>query len=283
MDINGKLIAREIREEIKKTISGLKGRKPCLTVILVGDNPASNVYVNHKVKACKESGMLSILQRFPADISQQQLIDAIESLNHNPTIDGILVQLPLPDHINPGIIASTVAPSKDVDGFHPINQGKLLLGEEDGFIPCTPLGIQAILKKINVDPAGKHAVILGRSNIVGKPMAALLIQNKHMGNATVTIAHSRTENLSSMLLSADILIVAVGKPLFVKASMVKQGAVVIDVGINRLENNTLVGDVDYHNVKDKCLITPVPGGVGPMTIAMLLQNTLKSYRQTNAG
>ena len=280
MDINGKIIARQIRERIKETVSQFSGRKPCLAVILVGDNPASQIYVNRKVKACKEVGMTSILRNLPDSISEHELLAEINKLNEDTAIDGILVQLPLPKQINPDLIAQTIRPDKDVDGFHPVNIGKLLLGFTDGFVPCTPLGIQYLLKQTGIDTIGKHVVIIGRSNIVGKPIAALLSQNTPDGNATVTIAHSKTQNLQILTKTADIIIVAIGIPRFLKKSMVKKGAVVIDVGINREGEKTIVGDANYNALKDHCShITPVPGGVGPMTIAMLLQNTLKSYQQ----
>lgn len=280
MDINGKHISKQVRDQIRQTVSQLPGRKPCLAVILVGQNPASEIYVKRKVKACEEAGMTSILRNLPDTTSQSSLIQEVENLNNDDTVDGILVQLPLPPSINPDLIAQTIHPKKDVDGFHPVNLGKLLIGESDGFVPCTPLGIQELLSHTGIDPKGKNVVIIGRSNIVGKPMAALLIQNSQGGNATVTIIHSRTKNLEEISQKADIIIVAIGKPKFLNASMVKKGAVVIDVGINRDGEKSIVGDADYDSLKDHCsYITPVPGGVGPMTIAMLLQNTLKSYQQ----
>lgn len=280
MDINGKQISKQVRDQIKETVSQLTGRKPCLAVILVGNNPASEIYVKRKVKACQEAGMTSILRNLPENTAQSTLIQEIENLNNDNSIDGILVQLPLPSSINPDIIAQTIHPEKDVDGFHPVNVGKLLIGATDGFVPCTPLGIQEILFRTGINPEGKNVVIIGRSNIVGKPMAALLVQNTTKGNATVTIVHSRTKNLENITLEADIIIVAIGSPKFLTASMVKKGAVVIDVGINREGEKSIVGDADYHSLKDHCsYITPVPGGVGPMTIAMLLQNTLKSFQQ----
>lgn len=283
MDINGKKIALEIRQSIKEQVAQIIERKPCLAVILVGRSPASEIYVGRKIKACEETGIQSKFLQFPDTISQTELIQEIHRLNDADEVDGILVQLPLPPNIDPEIIAQTVDPNKDVDGFHPVNLGRLLLGRVDGFIPCTPLGILTLLHKSHIETSGKHVVILGRSNIVGKPMAALLVQNQSAGNATVTIAHSHTKNLQEVTKLADILIVAIGKPQFVKQSMVKEGAVLIDVGINRMPNNQVVGDADYQSLKDHCsLITPVPGGVGPMTIAILLQNTLKSYKQTHS-
>jgi len=279
MEINGKAVSQQIRDEIKKEVDLISGRKPSLVVILVGEDPASQVYTGRKVKACKQAGMESKLIQLPDTTSQEELINLIKELNTAPDVDGILVQLPLPPQIDPDLIARTVHPEKDVDGFHPINLGKLFLGEDDGFIPCTPLGIIKLIEHFKIETAGKHAVIIGRSNIVGKPMAGLLMQRSPTGNATVTIAHSRTKNLEEVVRQADIVVAAIGKPKFVTKAMIKEDAVIIDVGINRLEDNSLVGDVDYENVKDHCrMITPVPGGVGPMTIAMLLHNTLKSYR-----
>lgn len=279
MDIDGKTLSKQIRNAIREEVKILKGRKPYLAVILVGKNPASQIYTNRKVKACKEAGMQSKLIQLPDSISQQELIDHIEQLNKNSEVDGILVQLPLPPQIDPDRIAETVCPEKDVDGFHPINLGKLLLGNGEGFIPCTPLGIRKLIEHYKIETSGKHIVILGRSNIVGKPLAALLMHQASYGNATVTIANSRTKNLSKITQQADILIAAIGKPKFIKKSMIKRNAIVIDVGINRLDDSSLAGDVDYADAKEHCsMITPVPGGVGPMTIAMLLHNTLKSYR-----
>ena len=285
MIIDGKAIASQIQSELATEVNKIQGRKPCLAVVLVGENAASQVYVSRKTKACQETGILSIKKTFPSTLSQADLLHEVETLNKDPNIDGILVQLPLPPQINASEITNAISPDKDVDGFHPINVGKLLLGETDGFQPCTPLGIKVLLDRYGIDVTGKHAVIVGRSNIVGKPMAAMLIQTA-WGNATVTIVHSKSGNLEPYCKSADILIAAIGKPKFIKANMIKEGAVVIDVGINRINNqevqggSQLVGDVDFEGVKDKCsYITPVPGGVGPMTIAMLLSNTLKSYHK----
>lgn len=282
--IDGKAVAKDIQDEIKDKVETLQGRPPCLAVIIVGENPASQIYVGRKIKACENVGFKSIYRTFPADISETDLISEIEALNQDPEVDGILVQLPLPNHINASKINETINPEKDVDGFHPLNMGKLLIGDNDGFIPCTPLGIRELLIRSEIDITGKHAVVIGRSNIVGKPMSALLVQNGKGGNATVTIVHSRSENFLDMCKSADLLIVAIGKPNFVTLDMIKPGAIIIDVGINKIEDSSrksgykIVGDVDFENVKDHCsAITPVPGGVGPMTIAMLLQNTLTSY------
>lgn len=282
--LDGKLIAAQIQEEIRTKVSALQGRKPCLAVILVGEHPASQIYVKRKIQACGQAGILSRLERLPASSTEAEILSAISVLNEDAAVDGILVQLPLPPHVNPFKVCMRVDPEKDVDGFHPINMGKLLIGEDDGFIPCTPLGIKVLLDRAKVDLTGMQAVILGRSNIVGKPMAAILMQNKHGGNATVTIAHRHTQNLDFLCSHADLIIAAMGQPLFLKGPMVKEGAIIIDVGINKVDSPDnpagyrLVGDVDFDAVKDKCaLITPVPGGVGPMTIAMLLSNTMQSY------
>lgn len=288
MIIDGKKTAEEIQDEIKKAIDLIQGRKPCLAVILVGNHPASEIYVNRKTKACAAVGIRSIRKDFPASLTENALLEEINKLNDDPDIDGILVQLPLPQHINPIKVTETINPNKDVDGFHPLNVGKLLIGEKSGFFPCTPLGVLTLLQRYQVEAIGKHALVIGRSNIVGKPMAAMLMQSSHGGNATVTIAHRYTENLKALCQMADIIVVAVGQPHLITADMVKKGAVIIDVGINKVPNHEkpegykIVGDVDFENVKDKCsLITPVPGGVGPMTIAMLLSNTLRSYNQTH--
>ncbi len=282
--IEGKKIADQLQLELKEKISKHTGRAPCLAVILVGVNPASHLYVKNKTAACENVGIISLKKNFPDTITQQRLIEEIEILNNDSNIDGILVQLPLPPQIDPFIIKQTISPSKDVDGFHPFNLGQLLIGKTDGFIPCTPLGIKTILNHYKIDVSGKHAVIVGRSNIVGKPMGALLIQNVEGGNATVTLTHSHTKDLEGICRMADILIVAIGKPLFIKNSMVKEGAIIIDVGMNRVPDPNkanayrFVGDVDFESVQHSCSwITPVPGGVGPMTIAMLLKNTFDGY------
>jgi methylenetetrahydrofolate dehydrogenase (NADP+)/methenyltetrahydrofolate cyclohydrolase len=286
MLINGKVIAEEIYSELKSKISNIKHRKPCLAVIIVGENPASKIYVDRKTKACAEVGIKSIRIELPASTSESHLIQTIETLNRDPDVDGILVQLPLPMHLNPLKITQIIDPSKDVDGLHPSNVGKLLTGDQSAFLPCTPFGVKELLERSGIDVAGKHVLVIGRSNLVGKPMAAILMQSATGGNATVTIAHSRTRNLKELCLMADILVVAIGQPKMITADMVKEGAVIIDVGINKIDDPSrnlgyrLVGDVDFENVKDKCaFITPVPGGVGPMTIAMLLSNTVKSYLQ----
>ena len=286
MIIDGKAIAAQIEQEIKEKVRHYKTRKPCLAVILVGSHPASLIYVKRKTEACERVGILSLKKEFPATLKEDELIQEIEKLNRDPRVDGILIQLPLPPHMNPTRIMQCIDPAKDIDGFHPINIGKLLVGETDGFVPCTPLGIKVLLERSGIETAGKHALVLGRSNIVGKPMAALLMQSKSGGNATVTIAHSQTKDLKNLCRQADILIAAIGQPRYIKADMVKEGAVVIDVGINKIDNPEkkvgyqIVGDVDFENVEKKCsFITPVPGGVGPMTIAMLLSNTLTSFER----
>ena len=276
--IEGKGIAQEIKAEISEKIKTIKGRKPGLAFLLIGSDPASKIYVNLKYEGCKEVGIISKILHLPSTISEKELLREIETLNQLKEIDGILIQQPLPKHLSSQKINETVSPEKDVDGFHPINQGKLLLGENSGFVPCTPLGIAKLLEKIQIDLSGKHVVIIGRSNIVGKPLAALLVQNKQLLNATVTLAHSKTKNLSTLCKTADVLIAAAGQPDLIGKECVKKGSVIIDVGINRDANNRLVGDVNFNEVKNLCAaITPVPGGVGPMTIAMLLNNTLISY------
>ena len=274
--IDGKAISAKVKEEVKNEAAQLteKGVIPCLAVILVGDDKASQTYVNSKEKACKACGIRSLKYTLEANTGESALIDLIQSLNENDEVDGILVQLPLPKHIDENKILEKISCEKDVDGFHAVNVGRLVSGL-DGFVPCTPCGIMRLFKEYGIEVSGKNAVVIGRSNIVGKPMANLLLN----ANATVTVTHSKTQNLAKITKDADIIVVAIGKPNFLKADMVKNGTVVIDVGINRLENNKLVGDVDFENVANKCsFITPVPGGVGPMTIAMLLKNTIKSAK-----
>lgn len=286
MIIDGKKIAQEIQEEIKQSLlNAPHSRPPCLAVLLVGSHPASKIYIQRKTQACKEVGIDSIKIELPSSIKESELLEEIQKLNSNLSVDGILVQLPLPPQIDPTAIIRAIIPEKDVDGFHPLNVGKMLIGETDGFFPCTPLGIRVLLEKSQIEVAGKHVVIVGRSNIVGKPMAAILMQNNAAGNATVTIVHSKTPNIQEITKQADIVILALGSPLFLKADMIKKDAIVIDVGINKVEDSQrssgyrLVGDADYDHIKDLCsFITPVPGGVGPMTIAMLLSNTFKSYK-----
>lgn len=275
--IDGKATSQKIKDEIKNEVIKLKqkGITPTLAVILVGDDPASQTYVASKQKACLACQMGSVMHKLSANTTQQELISLIDVLNADDSIDGILVQLPLPKHINTNEILRKIDPKKDVDGFCAQNMGALVSGL-DGFVPCTPLGIMELLKQYNINPQGLNALVIGRSNIVGKPMVALLLN----AGATVTIAHSKTKNLADLSKNADLIIAAIGKANFIKPEMVKEGAIIIDVGINRLENGKLVGDCDFENLKDKCdFITPVPGGVGPMTIAMLLSNTLKSAKE----
>jgi methylenetetrahydrofolate dehydrogenase (NADP+)/methenyltetrahydrofolate cyclohydrolase len=280
--IDGTTIAKKIQEQIAHAISQLD-RKPGLAFILVGDDPASKTYIRMKKKRCQEVGILSFDCILPSATTEEQLLSEIDKFNRNPAVDGILVQMPLPTHINSIHIMTAVDPSKDVDGFHPINVGKMLLGENSGYLPCTPRGIQILLTHAQIPIQGKHVVIVGRSNIVGKPLGAILMQKAPHCNATVTIAHSLSENLKEICRSADILVAAMGSPRFIKADMVKKGAIVVDVGINRVNekgNEIILGDVDFDAVAPLCShITPVPGGVGPMTIAILLSNTLLSYQR----
>jgi len=277
MLVNGKLIASQIVNEIKEIVAKIVGRKPGLTFILVGDDPASESYVRSKDRACAATQIRSSVIRLPNSTSEKDLLAQIDQLNNDKQVDGILVQLPLPSHINESTITQAIDPEKDVDGFHPINLGKLLQGDDSAIIPCTPLGIKVLLEKSQISVSGKHVVIVGRSNIVGKPLAALLMQKKAGCNATVTLCHSQTHHLSDITRSADILIAAIGQPYFIRKEMVKPGAVVVDVGINRV-NGKIVGDVDFEEVeKIASHITPVPGGVGPMTIAMLMQNTMTCF------
>jgi methylenetetrahydrofolate dehydrogenase (NADP+) / methenyltetrahydrofolate cyclohydrolase len=278
--IDGVAIGKEIREEIKARVTALKeqGCTPGLAVILVGENQASHTYVRNKQKSSIEVGMKSELVNLPASVTEEELLGHINKLNHDDSIHGILVQLPLPDHIDENRIILAIDPKKDVDGFHPVNVGKMIIGQRS-FLSCTPYGIIKLLERTNTPIKGKHAVIIGRSNIVGKPMGQLLLQR----DATVTYCHSRTVDLASYTNQADILIVAIGRTKFIGKEHVKEGAVVIDVGMNRDENGKLCGDVDFEMVKDKAsAITPVPGGVGPMTITMLLKNTLQSAEEALA-
>ena len=277
--IDGKVIAKTVLEEWKEHVEDLKkkGITPGLAVIIVGENPASRVYVKNKIKACKEAGLHSEVHEMPNDTSEKVLLEKIQVLNGASEIHGILVQLPLPDHIDGNKILEKISVNKDVDGFHLYNMGALVVGNTV-FPPCTPYGIQCLLERINVPIEGQHAVVVGRSNIVGKPVALMLLQM----NATVTICTSKTRDLASITNLADILVVATGKPKMITADMVKKGAIVIDVGINRLEDGRLVGDVDFDAVKDKAgYITPVPGGVGPMTITKLVVNTIKAAQRSN--
>jgi methylenetetrahydrofolate dehydrogenase (NADP+) / methenyltetrahydrofolate cyclohydrolase len=286
--LDGITIGKAIREEVAAEVSrlGSTGRKPGLAAVLVGEDPASAVYVRSKGKACEEAGMHSVTIRLPAETPEAELLATVDGLNADPDIHGILVQLPLPKHINSEKVLRRIDPSKDVDGFHPINVGKLVTGDKTAFRPATPYGVQQMLIRSGIETKGANAVIVGRSNIVGRPMANLLIQQGPGGDATVTVCHSRTRDLPSVTRQADILIAAIGKPEFVTADMVRPGAVVIDVGINRVDDSSrpkgyrLVGDVAYDSVAQiASAITPVPGGVGPMTIAMLLQNTLQAMQQ----
>jgi methylenetetrahydrofolate dehydrogenase (NADP+)/methenyltetrahydrofolate cyclohydrolase len=289
--IDGKKIADDIKAELKATVEAHKtktGKTPGLTVIIVGDNPASQVYVRNKAKSCVEIGMNSDVIELPNTISQTELLDKIHALNRDTSVHGILVQQPLPKHIDDFAVTLAIAPEKDVDGFHPENVGRLMIGRLDEcFISCTPFGVVELFKRYKISTSGKHCVIVGRSNIVGKPMANLMVQKLDFMNSTVTICHSSTPDVSVFTRQADILIAAIGKANFITAEMVKAGAVVMDVGINRVEDKTaksgarLVGDVHFESVsKIASAITPVPGGVGPMTIAMLLSNTLKSFERT---
>lgn len=272
--LNGKELARQIRAEIAKDLAKLS-KKPGLAVILVGEDPGSKVYVNSKEKAAAEIGIESVIYRLPSKTSQPELIEIVKKLNADRNINGILVQLPLPKHIKDDEVLAEISPKKDVDGLHPVNMGKLLLGQEPYFYPCTPSGIMEMLRCAKIELKGMNAVVIGRSNIVGKPIAQLLMKE----HATVTICHSRTKNIKFFTKAADIIIVAIGKPKFLTKDMVKEGAIVIDVGMNRLETG-LAGDVDFENVKDLCsYITPVPGGVGPMTIAMLMKNCFESFKK----
>ena len=270
--LDGKAVSLKVKESVKVRAEELKkfGVEPTLAVILVGEDKASQTYVRAKEKACNEYGIKSVAHRLSENTTQEELLALINVLNLDDSIHGILVQLPLPKHIDTNTILATIDPTKDVDGFHAVNVGKLVSGL-DGFVPCTPLGVMEILKEYGIDVAGLNAVVIGRSNIVGKPMANLLLN----ASATVTTTHSKTKNLKEICKNADLIVAAIGKPFFLKADMVKEGAVVVDVGINRLDDGRLVGDVDFDEVAPKCsYITPVPGGVGPMTIAMLLNNTI---------
>lgn len=278
MIIDGKALSAKLRADMKNQVAELnaQGKTVGLAVILVGDDSASQVYVRNKIRACEELGVKSFECRYPSDTDEQTLIDKIKELNANPECNGILVQLPLPKNLNEKKILGYIDVNKDVDGFSAEQTGRLCLGEPD-MLPCTPAGVIELIKSTGVEICGKNAVVVGRSNIVGKPMFQLLLQN----NATVTVCHSKTKNLAEVCASADILVVAIGRAKFVTANMVKEGAIVIDVGMDRDENGKLCGDVDFEAVKDKCsYITPVPGGVGPMTITMLMANTIKAAKRT---
>jgi methylenetetrahydrofolate dehydrogenase (NADP+) / methenyltetrahydrofolate cyclohydrolase len=277
--IDGKAVAKAVQQRIKEDVEGLERRwnmAPGLAVVLVGDDPASHIYVRNKEKACKEVGIKSFEHFLPATISERELLALVHQLNKDKHVHGILVQLPLPPHIHSERILNAVSPYKDVDGFHPLNLGNLVVGA-DGYRPCTPLGVMKLLESVDCDPKGKNAVVVGRSNIVGKPLALMLLE-KH---ATVTICHSRTASLRDEVARGDIVVVAIGKPGVVRGEWIKPGAVVIDVGINRLPNGKLCGDIDFESAKERAsAITPVPGGVGPMTICMLLFNTLKAAKDS---
>ena len=278
--IDGKKVSAEVKERVRQQTLQLKNDyniTPGLAVVIVGDDPASRVYVNNKKKACEVVGFKSEEYALPAGTTQEELLDLVKTLNTKEDINGILVQLPLPKHLDDKAVIEAIDPKKDVDAFHAVNVGKIMLGEYD-FLPCTPAGVMEMLHSYDIPVEGKECVVIGRSNIVGKPMGMLLLHE----NGTVTICHSRTKNLAEVCRRADILVAAVGIPKFVKADMVKEGAVVIDVGMDRDENGKLCGDVDFENVKDKCsFITPVPGGVGPMTISTLMKNTLKACKLQN--
>jgi len=287
--ILGKDVSSEIYAELRTRIEKLKsaGVTPGLAVVLVGDDPASQVYVRKKGEMCEELGMKSVTVRMPGDTTQEQLMAKVAELNSDPTIHGFLVQLPLPKHLDEEEVINAIDPAKDVDCFHPSNVGRVLIGNPD-FLPATPAGVQQMLIRSGIETSGKHVVVIGRSNIVGKPMAAMMVQKGMGADSTVTIVHSRTKDLPEITRQADILIVAIGKPRFVTADMVKEGAVVIDVGTNRVDDPThpkgsrLVGDVDFENVKDKTsAISPVPGGVGPMTICMLMANAVKAAEKAS--
>ena len=275
--IDGKLISTQIKDELKAEVAQLKekGMIPCLAVIQVGNDPASSVYVNNKKKACAYIGIESLSYELEENITQEELLSIVDELNHNEMVNGILVQLPLPKHIDEEAVIQAIAPEKDVDGFHPETVGNMCIGSK-GFLSCTPAGVIQLLKRSNIEIEGKECVVVGRSNIVGKPMAILLLRE----NGTVTITHSRTKDLQEVTKRADILVAAIGKPKFITKEYIKEGAVVIDVGIHRNEENKLCGDVDFDDVIDKVsAITPVPGGVGPMTIAMLMNNCVETVRE----
>ena len=274
--IDGKAVSLAVKERVRDEVTELsKGKaQPCLAVIIVGNDPASRVYVNNKKKACEFCGIKSLEFSLPEETGQDELLSLIEKLNSDESVNGILCQLPLPDHINEKTVIETISPEKDVDCFSAVNTGKLWLGRSS-FKPCTPAGIIELFDYYGIDLCGKNCVVIGRSNIVGKPMAAMLIER----NATVTVCHSRTVDLKGLCKSADVIVAAIGKAKYIGSDFVRSGAVVIDVGMNRDENGKLCGDVDYENVKDKCsFITPVPGGVGPMTIAILMENTLTAFK-----
>ena len=276
--VYGSELSLRLKNELKEKLLGPEfKRKPKLAIVLAGDNPASLSYIRGKGKACEEVGMDFVLQKYPEDVREEELLKAVRDLNEDDSIDGIIVQLPLPNGLNEKKILDAIDPAKDVDGLHPVNTGKLFLGEKDGFVPCTAQGVVALLKEMGEELSGKNAVIIGRSKLVGMPLTKLLLNE----NCTVTVCHSRTQDLAKITSQADILVVAIGKPRFITAEYIKEGACVVDVGVNRVDGK-LCGDVDFENVKDKCkAITPVPKGVGPMTITMLLENTARAYLLRN--
>ncbi len=288
--LDGAAVSAHIKEQLRKEVADLKakgGKTPHLAAVLVGNNPASEAYVGNKVRTCEELGYQSTLLRFDTTLTEAELLAEVQKLNEDKSVHGILVQLPLPKHISEDAVINTIHPDKDVDGFHPISQGKMVLGQPT-FLPATPYGIMLMLQHYGLDVSGKHCVVIGRSNIVGTPMTILMSRNTNPGNATVTMCHSKTKNLKELCLQADIIVAAIGRPRYVTADMVKEGAIVIDVGINRIEDATrksgsrLVGDVDFDNVAPKCsYITPVPKGVGPMTICGLMKNTLLAASRAN--
>ena len=286
--IDGNQISKDIIEELKQEVSSFQNQKPKVVFVRVGEDPASVSYVNKKKKVAGEIGIDSDLRILDESITQAELVKIVEDLNEDESVHGILVQSPLPSHIDETLIFNTVSPEKDVDGFNVVNVGKLCQEDESGFVACTPAGIIELLSRQNIPTEGKHVVVVGRSLIVGKPAGLLLVKKSKVGNSTVTFCHSRTQNMTELTKQADILIAAIGKPQFITSDMVKEGAIVIDVGINRVEDSTkkrgyrLVGDVDYDNIESIAShITPVPGGVGPMTVAMLMKNTVKAYRKKN--
>jgi len=286
--IDGKATALEVREEVRLEVAEISDadNRPGLAVILVGDDPASQIYVRSKGKACEKAGIFSETRKRPADITEEQLLKEIDELNNDPKIHGILVQLPLPKHIDEQKVIEAISPDKDVDGFHPYNVGRMMIGLST-FFPATPAGIVELLKRYKIETKGKHVVVIGRSNIVGKPIANMMVQKNETGNSLVTIVHSAAKDITPYVKQADILVAAVGRPEFITKDMLKEGVVVVDVGINRVEADTpkgyrVVGDVAYDEALEVAsYITPVPGGVGPMTIAMLLKNTLKAYKQSS--
>jgi methylenetetrahydrofolate dehydrogenase (NADP+)/methenyltetrahydrofolate cyclohydrolase len=287
--LDGKAVSAHFKEQIAAKVATMISngkRAPHLAAILVGEDGGSKTYIEAKDRACKEVGFSSTILRFPDSISQEALLQEVQKINEDSNIDGLIVQLPLPKHIDENVVTQTILPQKDVDGFHDINMGKLAKGDHSGYISATPLGITMLLKYYNIETSGKNAVVIGRSNIVGRPMSILLSESSITGNATVTLCHSRTQNLKEICLKADIIVAAIGKPYFVTGDMIKPGAIVIDVGTTRLDDTTrargwkLAGDVNFSEVESiASMITPVPGGVGPMTITGLLNNTLKAYQQ----